>query len=116
MAAYAELHCHTNFSFLDGASAPDELAERAVELGLTGLGVNHHHGLYRVVRGETAHADDRLQPVRGIEVELRDPIVPDPDRIVIPRRRSVRRGGPRRATAPPRPAQPPAAAGEREPG
>ena len=31
--AYAELHCHTNFSFLDGASAPDELVERAVELG-----------------------------------------------------------------------------------
>ena len=36
MQAYAELHCHTNFSFLDGASAPDELAERADEAG--GLG------------------------------------------------------------------------------
>ena len=36
---YAELHCHTNFSFLDGASAPDDLVERAVELGLTGLAV-----------------------------------------------------------------------------
>ncbi len=33
MTAYAELHCHTNFSFLDGASWPAELAERAVELG-----------------------------------------------------------------------------------
>ncbi len=29
--AYAELHCHTNFSFLDGASAADEIVERAVE-------------------------------------------------------------------------------------
>ena len=36
---YAELHCHSNFSFLDGASAPDALVERAVELGLTGLAV-----------------------------------------------------------------------------
>ena len=36
---YAELHCHTNFSFLDGASAPDDLVERAVELGLSGLAV-----------------------------------------------------------------------------
>ena len=34
---YAELHAHTNFSFLDGASPPDELVARAVELGLTGL-------------------------------------------------------------------------------
>ena len=36
---YAELHCHTNFSFLDGASAPDELIDRAVELGQSALAV-----------------------------------------------------------------------------
>jgi len=47
---YAELHCHTNFSFLDGASAPDELVERAVALGLTGLAVTDHNGLYGAVR------------------------------------------------------------------
>lgn len=35
---YAELHCHTNFSFLDGASIADELVERAVALGLSSLG------------------------------------------------------------------------------
>ena len=52
--AYAELHCHTNFSFLDGASAPDELVERAAELGLTGLAVTDHQGLYGVVRFATA--------------------------------------------------------------
>ena len=44
---YAELHCHTNFSFLDGASAPDDLVERAVELGLTGLAVTDHAGPLR---------------------------------------------------------------------
>ena len=41
-----ELHCHTSFSFLDGASAPDELVERAVELGLAALAVTDHGGLY----------------------------------------------------------------------
>ena len=47
---YAELHCHTNFSFLDGASPADDLVERAVELGLTGLAVTDHPGLYGAVR------------------------------------------------------------------
>ncbi len=96
MVDYAELHCHTNFSFLDGASAPDELAERAVELGLTGLGVTDHQGLYGVVRAASAYEEAGLRPVLGIEVELRDPLVADPDRIVIPARRGVRRGGRRK--------------------
>src|SRR2546421_9214209 len=47
---YAELHCHTNFSFLDGASQPEELAEEAHRLGLTGLAVTDHDGFYGVVR------------------------------------------------------------------
>jgi DNA polymerase III alpha subunit len=99
MSAYAELHCHTNFSFLDGASAPDELAERAAELGLTGLAVTDHQGLYGVVRGQAAYEEVGLQPVLGIEVELRDAIVADPDRIVVPARRPVRRGSRRRSMA-----------------
>ncbi len=96
MDVYAELHCHTNFSFLDGASAPDELAERAAALGLVGLGVTDHHGLYGVVRAAAAYEEAGLPAVLGVEVELRDPLVPDPDRIVVPARRSVRRGGRRR--------------------
>ncbi len=47
---YAELHCHTNFSFLDGASHPEELAEEAARLGLAGLAVTDHDGLYGAVR------------------------------------------------------------------
>ncbi len=97
MTAYAELHCHTNFSFLDGASAPDELAERAVELGLTGLAVTDQQGLYGVVRGQSAYEDAGIAPVLGIEVELRDALVADPDRVVVPGRRMVRRGGRGRA-------------------
>ena len=53
---YAELHCHTNFSFLDGASHPEELAEEAARLGLTALAVTDHDGFYGVVRFSEAAA------------------------------------------------------------
>ncbi len=89
---YAELHCHTNFSFLDGASAPDDLVERAVELGLTGLAVTDHAGLYGAVRFVSAAHAAGLHPVVGLEIELGDPAVADPRGIVIPPRRSQRRG------------------------
>ena len=90
MDAYAELHCHTSFSFLDGASAPDELAERALELGLTGLGVTDHQGLYGVVRAGAAYEELGLAVVLGTEVESRDSVVPDSDELVIPARRRRR--------------------------
>src|SRR5918999_6073716 len=43
---YAELHAHSNFSFLDGASGPDRLVEAAIELGLHGLALTDHDGFY----------------------------------------------------------------------
>ncbi|MDO8485575.1 MAG: PHP domain-containing protein, partial [Candidatus Limnocylindrales bacterium] len=92
---YAELHCHTNFSFLDGASAADDLVERAVELGLTGLAVTDHAGLYGAVRFVSAAEAVGLHPVVGLEIEMLDPAVPDPDGIVLGPRRPRRRG-PRR--------------------
>ncbi len=88
---FAELHCHTNFSFLDGASAPDELVERAVALGLSGLAVTDHQGLYGVVRFATAAAEAGIHPVIGVEVEFVDPAVPDPGGLVVPARRAGRR-------------------------
>ena len=95
---YAELHCHTNFSFLDGASAPDDLVERAVELGLAGLAVTDHNGLYGAVRFASAAEAAGLHPVIGVEIELLDPAVADPaGTVVAPRRarpRGGRRGGP----------------------
>ena len=96
---YAELHSHTNFSFLDGASPSDDLVERAVELGLTGLAVTDHGGLYGAVRFVGAAEAVGLHPVIGIEIELVDPAVGDPDGIVVPARRPRRRGG-RRSPAP----------------
>jgi error-prone DNA polymerase len=68
--AYAELHCHTNFSFLDGASHPEELAEEAARLGLTGLAVTDHDGLYGVVRFSQAARELRLPTIFGAELSL----------------------------------------------
>src|SRR5580692_8213320 len=46
---YAELHAHSNFSFLDGASSPEQLLEEAKRLRLHGLALTDHDGLYGVV-------------------------------------------------------------------
>jgi error-prone DNA polymerase len=67
---YAELHCHSNFSFLDGASHPEELAEEAVRLGLTALALTDHDGLYGVVRFAEAAAAVGLPTVFGAELSL----------------------------------------------
>ncbi len=97
--AYAELHCHTNFSFLDGASPVDELVERALALGLSGLAVTDHNGLYGVVRFASAAREAGLRPVIGVEIELRDAFAPDPDHVVVPARRPARRGATNHAPA-----------------
>jgi DNA polymerase III alpha subunit len=89
---YAELHAHTNFSFLDGASAADDLVERAVAQGLTGLAVTDRNGLYGAVRFKGAVEELGLHGIVGTEIDLLDPAVPDPDAVVIaPRRRPRRR-------------------------
>jgi error-prone DNA polymerase len=67
---YAELHCHTNFSFLDGASHPEELAEEAVRRGLTALAVTDHDGLYGVVRFAEAARELGLPTIFGAELSL----------------------------------------------
>ncbi len=66
--------------------------ERAVELGLDGLAVTDHQGLYGAVRFASAAQEAGLRPIVGLEVELLDPAVPDPDGVVVPHRRRRRRG------------------------
>ncbi len=97
--AYAELHAHTSFSFLDGASSPADLVARAVELGLSGLAVTDRQGLYGVVRFASAADEAGLRPVIGIELELVDALAPDPHGLVIPARRLPPRS--RRGASPP---------------
>ena len=67
---YAELHCHSNFSFLDGASHPEELAEEAARLGLEALALTDHDGMYGVVRFAEAAAEVGLRTVFGAELTL----------------------------------------------
>ena len=67
---YAELHCHSNFSFLDGASHPEELAEEAVRLGLEALALTDHDGFYGVVRFAEAARAHGLPTVFGTELTL----------------------------------------------
>ncbi|HUP82798.1 MAG TPA: PHP domain-containing protein, partial [Candidatus Limnocylindria bacterium] len=87
MAGFAELHCHSNFSFLDGSSTVDDLAERAADLGYASLALTDHNGLYGAVRFATAAQEAGVRPIVGMEVELLDAIAPDPAGLIVPRRR-----------------------------
>src|SRR3989441_426460 len=69
---YIELHCHSAFSFLDGASLPEQLALTASQLGLPALALTDHNGLY----GSMAFAEQAkslgLQAITGAELTLLD--------------------------------------------
>jgi len=71
--SYVELHAHSAYSFLDGASQPEELAARAVELGYQALALTDHDGLYGSL--EFAHAAKALglRPISGCELTLEGP-------------------------------------------
>lgn len=67
---YAELHAHSHFSFLDGASSPEQLVEEAVRLGLDALALTDHDGFYGAVRFAAAARELGLPTVFGTEVTL----------------------------------------------
>ncbi|MFI7679697.1 error-prone DNA polymerase [Actinophytocola sp. NPDC049390] len=67
---YAELHCHSNFSFLDGASHPEELVESAALLGLDAIAITDHDGMYGVVRFAEAARELGVRTVFGTELSL----------------------------------------------
>ncbi len=69
---YAELHAHSHFSFLDGASSPEQLAEEAVRLGLDALAITDHDGFYGSVRFAAAAKELGLPTVFGTEVTVGD--------------------------------------------
>ncbi len=73
MATYGELHAHSGFSFLDGASDPEELVVEATRLGLSGLALCDHHGLYGVVRFSEAARALGLASVFGSEISAGRP-------------------------------------------
>jgi len=67
---YVELHCHSAYSFLDGASQPEELAARAAELGYEALALTDHDGVCGSL--EFAHAAKTfdVRPITGAELTL----------------------------------------------
>src|SRR5260221_2160916 len=71
LPAYAELHCLSNFTFLRGASHPEELVKRAAGLGYSALAVTDECSLAGAVRAHVAARDFGLPLVIGSEIRLR---------------------------------------------
>ncbi|MET0589630.1 MAG: error-prone DNA polymerase [Naasia sp.] len=67
---YAELHAHSNFSFLDGASSPEQLLQESARLRLEGLALTDHNGLYGAVRLAEASEQHDVRTVFGAELGL----------------------------------------------
>jgi error-prone DNA polymerase len=67
---YAELHAHSAYSFLDGASQPEELVEEAVRLGLEAIALTDHDGFYGTVRFAEAAREWGMPTIFGSELSL----------------------------------------------
>ena len=70
--AYAELHCLSSFSFLRGASSPEELVHRAAEIGYAAIAITDECSVAGVVRAHTAAKDAKLKLLIGSELKLAD--------------------------------------------
>ena len=70
--AYAELHCISNFTFLRGASFPEELVERAAALGYSAIAITDECSLSGVVRAHMAAKERRIKLIIGSEFVLWD--------------------------------------------
>jgi error-prone DNA polymerase len=68
--SYAELHCLTNFTFLRGASHPEELVKRAARLGYSALAVTDECSLAGVVRAHVAAKEHGIKLIAGSELAL----------------------------------------------
>ena len=81
---YVELHCHSCFSLLDGASPPEALLDRAAELGMPALALTDHDGLYAVIRFSLAARQRGIAPVVGAELTLQEgPSCPGPSHLLL---------------------------------
>ena len=70
--SYAELHCLSNFSFLRGASHPEELVERAAALGYAALALTDECSVAGLVRAHVAARGTGLALIAGTELRLED--------------------------------------------
>ncbi len=72
MTEYVELHCHSAYSFLDGASLPEELAVQAAGLGYEALALTDHDGVYGSLEFAHAAKEFGVRPLTGAEATLAD--------------------------------------------
>jgi error-prone DNA polymerase len=72
VSSYVELHCHSAFSFLDGASLPEELVAAAVERGHTALALTDHDGVSGSMEFAQAARAAGLKAIHGAELRVRD--------------------------------------------
>ena len=72
---YVELHAHTAFSFLDGASSPAELAAAAVEAGHSAMAVVDHNGVSGSMEFAMAAKPLGLRAIHGVEMDLRTAVM-----------------------------------------
>jgi error-prone DNA polymerase len=70
MPAYVELHCHSSFSFLDGASSPMDLATRAADLGYPALALTDHDGVWGSMEFAVACKGAGIKPITGAELTV----------------------------------------------
>src|ERR1700730_10951226 len=80
-SGYVELHCHSNYSFLEGASHPDELVARARDLEMPDLAITDRTGFYGAVKFFGAAQRAGLQPIVGTELTIDDGSRPPKDRV-----------------------------------
>lgn len=69
---YVELHCHSAYSFLDGASLPEHLVLEAANLGYSALALTDHNGLYGSMAFAQAAKQMGIQAITGAELTLLD--------------------------------------------
>ena len=69
---YVELHCHSAFSFLDGASLPDEMVASAIELGYDALSLTDHNSVSGSMEFAVSARALGLRPIHGAEIDLDD--------------------------------------------
>src|SRR2546425_2935485 len=69
---YIELHCHSAYSFLDGASLPEQLALTAANLGYPALALTDHNGIYGAMAFAQEAKSLGLQAITGAELTLLD--------------------------------------------
>jgi error-prone DNA polymerase len=78
---YVELHCHSNYSFLEGASHPEELVARARDMEMPALAITDRNGLYGAVKFFGAAQRAGIHPIIGTVLTIDDGTMPPKDRV-----------------------------------